>query len=128
MEIKEETPVAVPTAVPEKDAAASAPAAAEKDAASFSAATDKDSTASSAQEKNAADTFDANPDAFECSFDDDFASQHIPQEFQVAKKETSKEAEPVKMEINGTDKTQSFSSDGNQDFFSGVAESSETTG
>ncbi|GFU66345.1 protein nervous wreck [Trichonephila clavipes] len=128
MEIKEETPAAASSEVPEKDVTASSSSGPGKDTASFSAVGDKDGAVSSAPEKKAADAFGANPDAFECSFDDDFASQHIPQEFPVAKKETSKEPEPVKMEINGTDKTQSLSSDGNQDFFSGVAEGSETTG
>ncbi|GFX66224.1 protein nervous wreck [Trichonephila clavipes] len=128
MEIKEETPAAASSEVPEKDVTASSSSGPGKDTASFSAVGDKDGAVSSAPEKNAADAFGANPDAFECSFDDDFASQHIPQEFPVAKKETSREPEPVKMEINGTDKTQSLSSDGNQDFFSGVAEGSETTG
>ncbi|GFY41638.1 protein nervous wreck [Trichonephila inaurata madagascariensis] len=128
MEIKDETPAAASSEVPEKDVTASTSSGPGKDTASFSAVGDKDGAVSSAPEKNAADAFGANPDAFECSFDDDFASQHIPQEFPVAKKETSKEPEPVKMEINGTDKTQSLSSDGNQDFFSGVAEGSETTG
>ncbi|CAL1262749.1 unnamed protein product [Larinioides sclopetarius] len=69
----------------------------------------------------------ANPDAFECTFDDDFGSTP-PEAVQAAKSQTAKEAEPVKMEINGSDKGQSFQSDGNRDFFSGVTETSETTG
>ncbi|GIY04618.1 protein nervous wreck [Caerostris darwini] len=83
------------------------------------------------EEKSPAAAPDVNPDAFECNFDDDFANKPAPepsQDSQAAKTQTSKEAESVKMDINGIDKTQSFTSDGNQDFFSGVAESSETTG
>ncbi|GIX72754.1 protein nervous wreck [Caerostris extrusa] len=83
------------------------------------------------EEKSPAAAPDVNPDAFECNFDDDFANKPAPEpshDSQAAKTQASKEAESVKMDINGIDKTQSFTSDGNQDFFSGVAESSETTG
>ncbi|GBM92086.1 F-BAR and double SH3 domains protein 2 [Araneus ventricosus] len=71
---------------------------------------------------------EANPDAFECTFSDDFGSKPPPEAMQAAKSQTAREAEPIKMEVNGSDKGQSFQSDGNQDFFSGVTESSETTG
>ncbi|XP_055939388.1 protein nervous wreck-like isoform X2 [Argiope bruennichi] len=113
MEIKEEV------APPEKTEAKQETAAVEK--------------SDTKKETAPAPAAESNPDAFECSFDDDFGSQPPPppppvvKESQATKSQTAKEVEqPVKMEINGSDKGQSFQTDGN--FFSGVSESSETTG